>query len=36
MKPENDLSLLEQALKKSGWRGPHQTGGQCQDELLHR
>lgn len=27
MKPENDLSLLEQALKKSGWRGPHQTGG---------
>jgi len=36
MKPENDLSLLEQALKKSDWRGPHQTGAQRQDELLHR
>ena len=29
-------SLLEQALKKTGWRGPYQTGAQRQDELLHR
>jgi transposase len=34
--PENGESLLEQALKKSGWRGPAQTGAQRQDELLHR
>jgi ketosteroid isomerase-like protein len=36
-KPEPDKpSLLEQALKKSGWRGPRETGAQRQDELLHR
>jgi transposase len=32
---EEGLSLLEQALKKSGWRGPYQTGAQRQDECLH-
>jgi transposase len=35
-KPEGGASLLEQALKKSGWRGPVQTGAQHQDEFLHR
>jgi transposase len=35
-KPEGGTSLLEQALKKSGWRGPYQTGTQRQDEFLHR
>ena len=34
--PENGVSLLEQALKKSGWRGPTKTGAQRQDEFLHR
>ena len=34
--PENGASLLEQALKKSGGRGPAKTGAQRQDELLHR
>lgn len=34
--PENGSSLLEQALKKSGWRGPHQTGAQRQDLFRHR
>ena len=30
-------SLLEQALKKSGWRGPRETGGQrLQHALDHR
>jgi len=33
--PEGGTSLLEQALKKSGWRGPLQTGAQRQDEFLH-
>ena len=32
---ENVPSLLEQALKKSGWRGPYQTGAQRQNKLLH-
>lgn len=35
-KPEEGYSLLEQALKKSGWRGTYQTGTQRQNELLHR
>jgi transposase len=35
-KPEDKDSLLEQALKKSGWRGPTQTGTQRQNEFLHR
>ena len=29
-------SLLEQALKKCGWRGPSQTGAQRLDELFDR
>ena len=33
---ETELSLLEQALKKSGWRGPTQPGAQRRDELLYR
>ena len=32
---EDGSSLLEQALKKSGWRGSYQTGAQRHDELLH-
>ena len=32
---ENELSLLEQALKKSGWRGSTKTGTQRRDEFLH-
>lgn len=35
-KAEDKDSLLEQALKKSGWRGAYQTGTQRQNELLHR
>lgn len=35
-KPEDKDSLLEQALKKSGWRSAYQTGTQRQNELLHR
>lgn len=31
-----DGSLLEQALKKTGWRGPYQTGAQRHNELLDR
>jgi ketosteroid isomerase-like protein len=30
------LSVLEHALKKSGWRGPYQTGAQTLDALLDR
>lgn len=30
------LSVLHQALKKSGYRGSYQTGAQRQDELLYR
>jgi transposase len=26
--PEEGMSLLERALKKSGWRGPYETGAQ--------
>ncbi len=33
---EGKPSLLEQALKKSGWRGPRETGAQRQNQLLHR
>lgn len=29
-------SLLEQALKKSGWRGPRETGAQCLQHALDR
>ncbi len=29
-------SLLEQALKKSGWRGPYQTGAQRHDYVPDR
>jgi hypothetical protein len=32
---EGGESLLDRALKKSGWRGPHQTGAQRHDQLLH-
>ncbi len=28
------ISVLERALKKSGWRGPRQTGTQRHDQLL--
>jgi transposase len=35
-KPKGETSLLEQALKKSGWRGPTQTGTQRENEFLHR
>lgn len=36
-KPDQDgVSVLERALKKSGWRGPYQTGAQSKDELLDR
>ena len=30
------ISVLERALKKSGWRGPRQTGAQHHDQLLDR
>ena len=30
------VSVLERALKKSGWRGPYQTGTQLHDQLLDR
>jgi transposase len=33
---ENGMSALERALKKSGWRGPYQTGAQSKDALLDR
>ena len=33
---EAELSLLERALKKSGYKGPTTTGAQRQNELLHR
>jgi transposase len=33
---QEGVSALERALKKSGWRGPRQTGAQRQDELLDR
>lgn len=35
--PDPDgFSVLERALKKCGWRGPHQTGAQLLDEFLDR
>jgi ketosteroid isomerase-like protein len=33
--PENGVSLLEQALKKSGGCGPTKTEAQRQNEFLH-
>ncbi len=33
--PAEGSSLLEQALKKSGWRGPRQTGASRADAFLH-
>lgn len=36
-KPDQDgVSVLERALKKSGGRGPYQTGTQRHDELFDR
>ena len=36
-KPGPDgTSVLEQALKKIGWRGPRQTGAELLDQLLDR
>ena len=32
--PREDGSLLEQALKKSGWRGPRETGAQRLQRIL--
>ena len=32
---EGDLSLLERALKKSGWGGPHTLGSQRENNVLH-
>jgi transposase len=35
--PDKDgVSLLEQALKKSGWRGPRETGAQRLQQALDR
>lgn len=33
---QDGISVLEQALKKSGWRGPTQTGAERINELHHR
>lgn len=33
---EDGISVLEQALKKSGWRGPRETGAQRLHQLLDR
>lgn len=36
-KPDQEgVSLLERALKKSGWRGPRQPGQTLHDEFLDR
>ena len=32
--PREEGSLLEQALKKSGWRGPRETGAQRMQRVL--
>jgi len=32
---QDGVSALERALKKIGWRGPHQTGAQRHDQLRH-
>ena len=34
--PREGGSLLEQALKKSGWRGPRETGAQRLKQVLDR
>ena len=34
--PRDNGSLLEQALKKSGWRGPRETGAQRLQHALDR
>jgi len=34
--PRDGGSLLEQALKKSGWRGPRETGAQRMQRVLDR
>jgi len=33
---EHDVSVLELALKKSGWRGPYETGAQRQQYVFDR
>jgi transposase len=33
---QDGVSALERALKKSGWRGPYQTGAQRKNEFLDR
>jgi transposase len=33
---QDGVSVLERALKKSGWRGSYQTGTQLHDQLLDR
>jgi hypothetical protein len=33
---QHGVSVLERALKKSGWRGPYPTGTQRHDQLLDR
>jgi transposase len=33
---EQEVSLLERALKKSGWRGPYETGAQRLQHVLDR
>jgi transposase len=36
MPDDQEMSLLERALKKSGWRGPYETGAQGMQHLLDR
>ncbi len=33
---DEGVSLLERALKKSGWRGPRETGAQRQQQVVDR
>jgi hypothetical protein len=33
---QDGTSVVEQAVKKSGWRGPVQTGAERQNALYHR
>ena len=33
---QHGVSVLEQALKKSGWRGPYETGAQRMHDALDR
>ncbi len=33
---QDGISVLERALKKSGWRGPYQTGTSSHDKFLDR